>query len=126
MKRAQHEGSAEGNGRPRRRMIKSLLKLAGYGGLLVTVLLVILINVTIGWQPFLGPKARPLTDRRFEFTEARLERGRYLVEGSLHCFQCHSQPNRGEPGEPPMAGTKGGGRVWSEEGFPWLVTPNIT
>jgi mono/diheme cytochrome c family protein len=107
-------------------MLKRLLKLAGYGGLLVTVLLVILINVTIGWQPFVGPKARPLTDRRFDFTEARLERGRYLVEGSLHCFQCHSQPNRSEPGEPPLPGTKGGGRVWREEGFPWLVTPNIT
>lgn len=132
MKKAEHEGSmegngsAEGNGRPRRRRIKSLLKLAGYGGLLVIVLLVTLINLTIGWRPFIGPKARPLTDRRFEFTEARLERGRYLVEGSLHCFQCHSQPNRSEAGEPPLPGTKGGGRIWDEEGFPWLVTPNIT
>ena len=26
----------------------------------------------------------------FERTPARLERGRYIVEGPAHCFQCHS------------------------------------
>jgi|SRR5579885_1103872 mono/diheme cytochrome c family protein len=126
MKRAQSDGSVEGNGQPRRRRLKSLLKLAGYLGLLLLVSLVILINFTVGWRPFIGPKVRPLTDRHFEPTQARLERGRYLVEGPLHCFQCHAQPDRNAPGAPPLEGTEGGGRVWSEEGYPWLVTPNIT
>jgi hypothetical protein len=35
--------------------------------LLVIVLLVVgAISLTIGWRPFIGPKARPLTGRKFE------------------------------------------------------------
>ena len=109
-----------------RKWARRLLKLAGYGLLTVVVLLAVGITFTIGWRPFVGPKARPLTDRKFEVTQARLERGEYLVEGSLHCFQCHAQPDKTAAGAPALLHTKGGGRIWNEEGFPWLVTPNIT
>src|SRR5215472_3770778 len=40
--------------------------------------------VTTPWKP------RPLTDRKFERTPARLARGRYLVEHVCLCFDCHS------------------------------------
>ena len=42
----------------------------------------------IGVRPFLGPKARPLTNRAFERTPTRLERGRYLVTSAqtLHAL----------------------------------------
>lgn len=120
----------EENGTPKksrvRKWARRLLKTAGYGFLTVIVLLAVAITFTIGWRPFVGPKARALTDRKFEVTQARLERGEYLVEGSLHCFQCHSQVDKSLPGSPALLHTKGGGRVWTEEGFPWLVTPNIT
>ena len=33
----------------------------------------------------------------FERTPARLERGRYLVEGPAHCFQCHSEVDWEKP-----------------------------
>jgi mono/diheme cytochrome c family protein len=71
--------------------------------------------------------ARPLTDRRFERTPARLERGRYLVEGPAHCFMCHSENDwsplaKGQP----LPGLKGGGRVWADYGLPWLFSPNIS
>ncbi|MBC7911734.1 MAG: c-type cytochrome [Pyrinomonadaceae bacterium] len=109
-----------------RRWSRRLLKIAIYGISGVFVIILILITVTIGWRPFFGPKSRALVDRKFEATEARLARGQYLTEGPLHCFQCHSEPDHATPGAPALAGTKGGGRIWKEEGFPWLVTPNIT
>jgi mono/diheme cytochrome c family protein len=109
-----------------RRWSRRLLKIAIYGLSGLFVIILILITVTIGWRPFFGPKSRPLNDRKFEATEARLARGKYLVEGPMHCYQCHSEPDRATPGAPAVAGTKGSGRIWKEEGFPWLVTPNIT
>lgn len=109
-----------------RRWTRRLLKTALFGFLTLVVLLSIAITFTIGWRPFIGPRARPLTERKFEATQARLERGEYLVEGSLHCFQCHSQTDKTAPGAPALLNTKGAGRIWTEEGFPWLVTPNIT
>lgn len=32
------------------------------------ILLLVAISLTIGWRPFIGPKARPLTARKFEAT----------------------------------------------------------
>src|SRR5260370_7486752 len=37
----------------------------------------------------MGTRARPLTNRQFERTPTRVERGRYLVEAA-RCFICHS------------------------------------
>ena len=62
----------------------------------------------------------------FEPTAARLERGRYIVEGPAHCFQCHSEVDWEKPGAQPKAGRKGAGTVFPEEGMQWLVAPNIT
>jgi hypothetical protein len=45
-------------------------------GVLVAIV-VIGLPLIFGVRPFIGPKARPLTDRRFESTPARLERGNY-------------------------------------------------
>src|SRR5258708_34104133 len=49
--------------------------------ILLIVLLAVGITLTIGWRPFIGPKARPLTSKQFERTPQRLERGRYLFTG---------------------------------------------
>ena len=69
-----------------------------------------------------GPRA--LRDVTYERTAARLERGRYLTEGVLQCFGCHSDRDPTKPGAPPMAGRKGAGHVWEDR--PWLVSPNLT
>jgi hypothetical protein len=50
------------------------------------VLLSVGITATIAWRPFIGPKVRPLTDRRFEPTPARLERGAYIVKRVAACL----------------------------------------
>ena len=62
-----------------------------YTIIVIGVLLVGAITATVGWRPFIGPKARPLTDRRIEATPARLERGTYLVRNVAGCLFCHSE-----------------------------------
>jgi mono/diheme cytochrome c family protein len=62
----------------------------------------------------------------FEPTVTRLERGRYIVEGPAHCFQCHSEVDWKTPGAQPKADKKGAGTIFVENGFDWLVAPNIT
>ena len=76
----------------------------------LAVLLAIGITSTIGWSPFLGPKARALTNRTFERTQQRLERGRYIVTGLSGCVYCHSPHDWTVPGTPIMAGKEASGR----------------
>src|SRR5436853_3315305 len=92
----------------------------------VGVLLWLGITFTIGWRPIIGAKKRALTDRKFEATAARLERGRYLVDGVNGCFGCHTDQDWSKPGAPPVAGREGSGHVWADQDLPWLVSPNIT
>ena len=42
--------------------------------------------------------ARQLTDVKFESTPERIARGKYLMEGPLWCFQCHTQRDTTKPG----------------------------
>jgi mono/diheme cytochrome c family protein len=96
---------------------------------MVVILLVLLsvgITATIGWTPFFGPHARPLTDRRFEPSPARLERGEYLVKAVAGCLVCHSELDAGTRGLPVKPGTMAAGRSWASEGIPWLTVSNIT
>src|SRR5436190_12250475 len=101
-------------------------KIFGITVLILLVLVSLGITLTIGWRPFIGAKKRALTDRRFESNEGRLARGKYLVDGVLGCFSCHSDADWSKPGAPPVAGREGAGHVWSGQGIPWLVAPNIT
>jgi len=53
----------------------------------LAVLLAVAITATVGWRPIIGPRSRPLTDRKFDPTPERLARGRYLAEnvaGAMH------------------------------------------
>jgi mono/diheme cytochrome c family protein len=101
-------------------------KRIGVALVVLIALLAAAITATIGWWPILGPKVRPLTERRFESTPERMARGKYLVESVNGCVYCHSEIDWQAPGFPVKAGTEGGGRNWAEEGMPWLSAPNIT
>ena len=92
----------------------------------VVVLLALAITFTIGWRPIIGAKARALTDRRFEPSPARLQRGEYLVRKVAVCVFCHSELETGVEGLPLKAGTEGGGRSFADEGLPFLVSSNIS
>jgi mono/diheme cytochrome c family protein len=105
---------------------RSWKKLAGITLVVVISLLVVGITLTIGWRPFLGAKKRALTDRKFEANPQRLVRGKYLVDGVMGCFGCHTDQDWSKPGAPPVAGREGSGHVWSDQDLPWLVAPNIT
>ena len=106
--------------------MKGWKKAAVYGLLGLVVVLVLGVTVTIGWRPFIGPRARPLTNRTFEPTAARLARGAYVVNNVAGCTYCHSEFDASERPLRTKAGTEGGGHVWAPEGLPWLVAPNIT
>jgi Cytochrome c len=85
------------------------------------------ITFTIGWRPFIGPKARPLTSRTFERTPQRLERGRYIATALSGCVYCHSRHDWAAPGTPIIAGSLGSGDVQPETDLPGLiVAPNLT
>ena len=78
--------------------------------LLALLLIVVIGGITaIGWQVVLGPKARPVTDRKFAPSPERLARGQYLVEGPGACFHCHSPLNMQDPTYPVIEGKKGSG-----------------
>jgi len=94
--------------------------------LVIITLLVLGITFTIGWRPIIGAKKRAVTDRQFEATPQRLARGKYLVDGVMDCFGCHTDQDWSKPGAPPVAGKEGSGHVWSDQDRAWLVAPNIT
>lgn len=101
-----------------------LRKALGYGFLVVMILLVLAITFTIGWRPIIGPRARALTDRRFESTPERLARGDYLVNAVAGCFGCHSEVDWKNEVIP--AAARGAGEVAVDKTAPWLHCANIT
>jgi mono/diheme cytochrome c family protein len=107
-------------------MARRWKKMFGLALLTVVGVLALVIALTIGWRPIIGARARSLTDRQFERTPARQERGRYLAENVMACFDCHSEKNWNAPGAPPFEGKIGAGRDWGTEGLPWLVPSNLT
>jgi hypothetical protein len=78
------------------------------------------------WRAVAGPRKRKLRVAKFERTEARRQRGEYLVNGVLGCFHCHSDRDWTQDGFPIVPGTIGAGHDYAQEGFPGLVMPNIT
>ena len=105
--------------------MKWLGRILGYVFLGLLVLLAVAITFTIGWRPFIGPKSRPLTSRKFEPTHERLARGQYLADAVLACFACHSEFD--EKSNPPaITSKKGIGSVFLEKGKFRIVAPNIT
>ena len=98
-------------------------------GVLAVLLLVVIVGISmIGWQVILGPKARATTAEKFEATEARLARGKYLAEGPTHCFFCHTEHDFSKPEYPIIQEKKGAGWMLPipELNNPWArnITPD--
>src|ERR1700716_2099479 len=107
--------------------MKKLGKVLLWMVITLAVLLVVATTLTIGWRPFLGPKARPLTSRQFERTPQRLERGRYLFASSTGCAGCHSLHDWNTHGGPILPGGEGVGQVMWFNNLPGrIVASNIT
>src|ERR1700682_3780699 len=102
-------------------------KILGGTVVLLLVLLSLSITLTIGWRPFIGPRSRALTDRKFEATPERMKRGAYLVEHVVGCTYCHTPQEEGPNGPEMVAAKKGSGQFFFIPGLPGtLVAPNIT
>src|SRR3984885_15370069 len=97
-------------------------------GIAVVVLVILAlasISATIGWRPFIGPKKRALTDRKFEATAERLNRGEYLSEHVAGCTYCHTPQEEGPNGPELVRGQKGVGQLFKMPGFAGtVVAPN--
>ncbi|HKW00964.1 MAG TPA: cytochrome c [Vicinamibacterales bacterium] len=94
--------------------------------LALLVVLVLVVITKMGWQVVLGPHSRPVTNRKFEVTQARLDRGKYLVESQTHCFFCHSEHTLTDPMFPMVAGKMGAGFELPIPELGRVIAPNIT
>ena len=94
----------------------------------LAAVLVVGITFTIGWHPFIGPRARPLTARKFQTTPERLVRGQYLALNVTDCMGCHAEHDWTAHGAPILPNTLGAGQDMNIlKGFPGKVySPNIT
>jgi mono/diheme cytochrome c family protein len=101
--------------------------LAIVAALLVAAVL-IGVPAMVGIRPFIGPRARPLTDRTFQATPERLARGKYLLtSGQPPCIMCHSPLDQTPDGGLVAAPDKAfSGRSFDLEGVPFVIAPNLT
>lgn len=108
--------------------MKRFLKVAFVVLLCLVALLAAGITFTVGWRPFIGPRARPLTNRAFERTPERWSRGKYLVENVNACMDCHSPRDWTKHDAPIPDGMEGaGGDLSMLKGLPGIVVaPNLT
>lgn len=96
-------------------------------GVLAVLVVLVLGGITaIGWQVVLGPNARPVTNKKFEVTDAKLARGQYLVEGPGHCFMCHTEHDFSDPEYRTIASKKGAGWVMPIPELNNIASKNIT
>jgi mono/diheme cytochrome c family protein len=108
--------------------MKKLAKVLGWSLVALAVLLAAGITLTVGWRPFIGPRSRTLTARKFENTPARLARGAYLVNRVTDCMGCHAEHDWTAHDAPILPGTLGSGQDMNMlKGLPGQVfAPNIT
>lgn len=103
------------------------MKILGKILLIVCLLLVAAISLTVGWRPFIGPRARATTNRQFERTPERLAHGRYLVLGLAGCESCHTPKDWKTHGAPNLPGMELAGQLLTLPDLPGnIVASNLT
>jgi len=91
------------------------------------VLLILGITFTIGWRPFIGPRARDVTSRQFERTAERVARGHYLVTSVAGCETCHTPKDWQTHGAPGVQGMHLAGQIIPLPELPGqVVASNLT
>lgn len=97
---------------------------------MVTALALFLLLIVGGATYFVTyqPKFRPASTEKIENTQARLERGRYLAEAVLGCFDCHADHDVKKYALPAVGPVGAGGVCMGQPGsFPGVICmPNIT
>src|SRR5258708_4284130 len=104
-----------------------MLKTLKWIALALVVLVLVGVPAVVGVRPFLGPRARTLTNRRFEPTQARLERGRSLsTTAQAPCVLCHSPWDITGGGLTEVPGREFTGRNWAADGVAFVTAPTLT
>jgi hypothetical protein len=99
--------------------------------LLIVVVIAVVVAGTgavkmFGPRAFLGPRSRPLTDRHFDPSPARLERGKYLAN-SIGCLYCHSPHDWTKRDDPILPGMEAAGQQLPYSDLPGKVfAPNLS
>ncbi|PYV70362.1 MAG: hypothetical protein DMG96_31445 [Acidobacteria bacterium] len=98
--------------------------------LLIFLILLIALGAAgvrmFGLRTFIGPRKRDLTNRTFQSTPARLERGKYIAT-SMGCFYCHSPHDWSKRDHPIPNGMEGSGQQLPYTDLPGrIIAPNIT
>jgi hypothetical protein len=107
--------------------MKKILSVLGWSFVALVAVLAGAITFTIGWRPFVGPRARPLTARTIAPTPERLARGTYLVDHVTPCMECHSPHQWTEHDAPILSNMLGAGQEMPMKGLPGrVVAPNIS
>src|SRR5215510_2592328 len=91
-------------------VMRRTFKIAGFFAVGLFLCISVAVPLAVGIRPIVGARARALTERRFDATPARLERGRYLITAVNGCFSCHAEVGWEASGFPVKAGTEGSGR----------------
>jgi len=102
-----------------------IIKYAGY--LLATILLVVAGLLTYATVAL--PDVGEAEDLKIDYTEARIEHGRYLANSVSVCMDCHSKRDWSKFAGPPIEGTLGmGGDIFDQSvGMPGVFyAKNIT
>ena len=108
-------------------MMKKTARILLWSLAALAALLPLAITFTIGWRPFVGPRARPLTAQRITPTAERLARGTYLVKHVTPCMECHSPHRWTEHDAPIEPNMVGAGQEIAMKGLPGrIVAPNLS
>ena len=107
--------------------MERLGKTLGWAFAVLVLVFVVGITFTVGWHPFIGPRTRSLTARKFQSTPQRLARGEYIAEHTSDCMGCHSERDWTAHDAPVLPNTLGAGQEIELKGLPGKVyAPNIT
>lgn len=105
--------------------MKKFLKYFGYLVLLIVLAAASLLTYVSVALPDVGPAE----DLKIDYTQERIERGRYLANAVNLCMDCHAERDFSKFSGPPKEGTKGSGgdRFDQSMGFPGVFySKNIT
>jgi mono/diheme cytochrome c family protein len=97
--------------------------------LIVLIAIVVSITAMIGYVKTALPDIAAAEDLKIDYTEERIERGKYLATNVAMCIECHSERDFTTFAGPVIPGTEGkGGELFGKDlGFPGdFYAPNIT
>ena len=105
--------------------MKKLLKYIGY----LLLILLVIVAALLTYVKLALPDVGQAEDLKIDYTEARIEHGKYLANAVMLCMDCHAERDFSKFSGPPKAGTlgSGGDRFDQSMGFPGVYyAKNLT